>query len=44
MTTIEDESHFTLWCFMSFPLIMGHDVRNQSAETLRILRKVFLAL
>ena len=22
---------------MSFPLIMGHDVRNQSADTLRIL-------
>ena len=37
MSVTEDESHFTLWCIMSFPLIMGHDVRNQSADTLRIL-------
>jgi hypothetical protein len=37
MSTTEDESHFTLWAMMSFPLITGHDVRTQSADTLRIL-------
>ena len=37
MSTAEDESHFTLWCLMSFPLMMGHDVRTQSSDTLRIL-------
>lgn len=37
MTEVEDRSHFTLWCFMSFPLIMGHDVRTQSATTQAIL-------
>merc|ERR1712113_1249214 len=37
MTTQEDESHFTLWCMMAWPLIMGHDVRAQSNDTLRIL-------
>ena len=37
MSVAEDESHFTLWCMMSWPLIIGHDVRNQTADTLRIL-------
>ena len=37
MSVAEDESHFTLWCMMSWPLIIGHDVRNQTVDTLRIL-------
>jgi len=37
MTTTEYESHFALWAFMKAPLIIGCDVRNMSADTLRIL-------
>merc|ERR1719397_574031 len=37
MTTHEDEAHFTLWCLMAWPLIMGHDIRNQTETTKRIL-------
>lgn len=37
MSVDEDTAHFTLWAAMSFPLMLGHDVRNQSADTLRIL-------
>lgn len=37
MSVQEDESHFTLWCMMSWPLMMGHDIRNQTEDTLRIL-------
>jgi hypothetical protein len=37
MPVVEDESHFTLWCMMSWPLIMGHDIRSQTKDTLRIL-------
>eukprot|EP00928_Gymnodinium_smaydae_P014250 TRINITY_DN15190_c0_g2_i3.p1 TRINITY_DN15190_c0_g2~~TRINITY_DN15190_c0_g2_i3.p1 ORF type:complete len:543 (+),score=49.42 TRINITY_DN15190_c0_g2_i3:67-1629(+) len=37
MKANEDEAHFTLWCMMAFPLILGHDVRRQSPDTLRIL-------
>ena len=37
MTTTEYESHFSLWCLMKAPLLIGCDVRNMSEDTLRIL-------
>ena len=36
-TVTEDESHFSLWCLMKAPLLIGCDVRNMSADTLHIL-------
>jgi alpha-galactosidase len=35
---IEYQTHFSLWSILSSPLIMGHDVRNSSSETLAILK------
>ena len=40
MTTTEYETHFSLWCLMKAPLLIGADVRNMSADTLRILTNV----
>lgn len=37
MTTTEYETHFSLWCLMKAPLLIGCDVSNMSADTLRIL-------
>jgi len=37
MSTIEDKSHFTLWCMMSSPLFAGNDLRIMKPETLKIL-------
>lgn len=37
MTSIEDKSHFTLWCIMSSPLFAGNDLRIMKPETLKIL-------
>jgi alpha-galactosidase len=36
-TTAEDRSHFSLWCMMAAPLIVGNDVRNMNAATKAIL-------
>lgn len=33
----EYESHFALWCILSAPLLMCHDVRDMDADTRRIL-------
>jgi alpha-galactosidase len=33
----EYKSHFTLWCILAAPLIMGNDVRTASPETKEIL-------
>ena len=33
----QDRAHFTMWCMMASPLILGNDVRNMSAETKAIL-------
>ena len=33
----QDRAHFTMWCMMASPLILGNDVRNMSAETKTIL-------
>ena len=37
MTTAEYETHFSLWCLMKAPLLIGCDVSNMSSDTLRIL-------
>lgn len=37
MTSTEYETHFSLWCLMKSPLLIGCDVRNMSEDTLRIL-------
>jgi len=34
---VEYTSHFQLWCIMSSPLIMGHDLRTMSDEILHLL-------
>jgi len=33
----EDRAHFTMWCMMAAPLILGNDIRTMSRETLDIL-------
>ena len=37
MSTTEYETHFSLWCLMKAPLLIGTDVTNMSSDTLRIL-------
>jgi len=37
MSINEDRVHFTMWCMLAAPLILGNDVRNMSKETLNIL-------
>lgn len=37
MPANEDRAHFTMWCMVASPLIMGHDLRNSSKQTLEIL-------
>ena len=37
MTVNEDRAHFTMWCMLASPLILGNDIRNMSKETSDIL-------
>ena len=37
MSVSEDRAHFTLWCMMAAPLILGNDLTNMSKETLAII-------
>ena len=37
MTENQDRAHFTLWCMMAAPLILGNDIRDMSPETKAIL-------
>lgn len=37
MTVTEYETHFSLWCLMKAPLLIGCDIRNMSSDTVRIL-------
>jgi Alpha-galactosidase len=37
MTAEEDKSHFTMWCILSSPLVLGNDMANMSEETKAIL-------
>ncbi|MFT4202434.1 MAG: glycoside hydrolase family 27 protein [Chitinophagaceae bacterium] len=33
----EDKSHFSMWCILNSPLLLGNDLRNMSKETLSII-------
>jgi alpha-galactosidase len=37
MTVAEDRAHFSMWCMLAAPLILGNDVRNMSQETKDII-------
>lgn len=37
MSVNEDRAHFTMWCMMASPLILGNDLNNMTQETLDIL-------
>lgn len=37
MTVAEDRAHFTLWCMMAAPLILGNDITDMTPETLAII-------
>jgi len=37
MTATEDQTHFTMWCIMAAPLILGDDLTSISPQTLAIL-------
>jgi alpha-galactosidase len=37
MNTIEDQTHFSLWCILAAPLLAGNDLRAMSAATRTIL-------
>ena len=37
MTNTEYETHFSLWCLMKAPLLIGCDMRKMDSNTLRIL-------
>jgi alpha-galactosidase len=37
MTVPEDRAHFTMWCMMASPLILGNDIRNMSQDTKAII-------
>ena len=37
MSVTEYETHFSLWCLMKAPLLIGTDLKSMSSDTLRIL-------
>ena len=37
MSVNEDRAHFTLWCMMAAPLILGNDICNMSNDTRAII-------
>lgn len=37
MTVAEDRAHFSLWCMMAAPLILGNDLNNMTKETYEII-------
>ncbi|NRF42013.1 glycoside hydrolase family 27 protein [Pedobacter foliorum] len=45
MSYEEDKSHFTMWCVMNSPLLLGNDLRTVSKETLDLVtNKEIIAL
>ena len=42
ITPVEETTHFALWCMLSSPLIIGCDLRDIPASTLRLLTNRFL--
>jgi alpha-galactosidase len=37
MSVSEDRAHFSLWCMLAAPLMMGNDIRKMKKETIDIL-------
>ncbi len=37
MTVNEDRAHFTMWCMLAAPLILGNDLRNMTDDTRGII-------
>lgn len=37
MTPTEQQAHFSLWCLLASPLIIGNDVRHMTPQTLAII-------
>lgn len=37
MSQEEDKSHFTMWCIMNSPLLLGNDLRDMTQQTLQII-------
>lgn len=37
MTVNQDRAHFSLWCMMAAPLILGNDLKNMQKETKEII-------
>lgn len=37
MTANEDKSHFSMWCILSSPLVLGNDMTAMSEETISVL-------
>lgn len=37
LTATQGRSHFTIWCMMASPLLLGNDIRNMDKETLATL-------
>ena len=45
MSYEEDKSHFTMWCMLNSPLLLGNDLRTMSKETLDLItNKEIIAL
>lgn len=45
MTYDEDKTHFSMWCMMHSPLLLGNDLTNMSPQTLEIItNKEIIAL
>lgn len=38
MTVSEDRAHFSMWCMLAAPLILGNDLRNMSVATEEIIK------
>ncbi len=37
LTPLENKSHFTMWCMLSAPLILGNDLANMDADVLKLI-------
>ncbi len=37
MSYDEDKTHFSMWCMLNSPLLLGNDLRNMNAQTVAIL-------
>lgn len=42
LTREEELSHFGMWCIMTSPLVLGCDVRNMDAESLKLVTNPYL--